>query len=295
VRAGCAAAEALGEQLAAAERSIANRRLLLDAVRERLRRGASTRIELGLVQISIARAEQERDDIAVRRGGVLREIAAAAALPSDAAFELDATKRPSVAAADEAPPPSLPKVREQALKQRPLLRADAARAENRDETVRAESSRAWPWFSFAAIPRYRLRGDASQFQSDISFAIDISLPIFEGNGGRIASAEAERRRQEGLHAANVAAVRRDVDVAGAEATRRKDMLDRYRATLEPLLHEHTATLQEALQARQLDVVTMLASEDLVSRVQRERAEAKLAYRNALLRLQRAAGGLAAGR
>jgi outer membrane protein TolC len=283
VREGCATAQVLAELAAILERTVATRRRLEQVIVQRVQLGASTRIDLGLASLSAVKAEQELDLARMDRARVLDQLAALAGLPAGAAIEVSA---PTDAA--DAPPPDPGVAEQQGLQSRPIVRADEARGEERDEAVRGERARRWPWFGFSSLPRYRER-DASGYPHDLSFAIDVTLPILDGNHGRIAAAEAEREHQVALAAAHVAEIRRDVRLAQAEAARRRELLEKYRATVAPLLREHATLLEQALNQRQLDLTAILAAEDMVLRSQRDFAEARLAYRRARVRLARAMG------
>ena len=259
-----------------------------------MERGASTRLELNAAALAAARAEQERDEIEVARATVLRRLAAFAGLPGGTKLELAPGVLPSGGSASpsaEGPPIPEEKELEAQAFRRPLFRADAARTEQATHALRAERTRRYPWFSLSSIPRLRVVTDSTSRPYDLTFGIDVTLPIFDGNGGRIEAAESERRRQEGLHAAHVSAARRDIDLARDEAIRRSELLARYRKTIEPILEEHATLLRDAMEGRQIDFLALLSAEDVVVRTQREHVDAQLSYRKARIQLLRASGGL----
>ena len=256
-------------------------------IEQRLERGASTRLELNAASLATARAEQERDAVVIGRQTVLRQLAALAGMPGGTT--LDLARSPTPGGPGPSPESSLPdekRLETQALTLRPLFRADVARSEQANELVRAEKAKRYPWFSLSSFSRLRF-SDSQTRPYDILLSIDLTLPIFNGNGGKIAAAEAERRKLEEVRAGHVITVRRDIDIARNEAVRRSELLARYHATIEPMLDEHATLLREAMQGKQLDFLALLSAEDIVVRTQREYVEAQLSYRKARIQLLRA--------
>ncbi len=293
VRSGCATADALGEQLAITTRAVDTRHTIVGILQSRVERGASTRLELNAAALSSARAEQDRDAIAIARETALRQLAALAGLPGGSTLELAPDAPPASGTLPEGPPPAGgTHLEDEAVRKRPLFRADAARIEQAAQAVRGEKTRRYPWFSLSSLPRVRVTDSASR-PVDLIFSVDVTLPIFDANGGRIAAAESEHKRQEALRQAHVTTLQRDIDIARNEALRRNALLARYRATIAPILEEHATLLREALQGRQLDLLALLSAEDVVVRTQREYVEARLSYRRACIHLLRVSGGLTA--
>jgi outer membrane protein TolC len=177
----------------------------------------------------------------------------------------------------------------QALQLRPVFRADAARSEQARQLLRAEKTRRYPWFSFSSLPRIRVQDADRQTPLDLLFSVDLTLPIFDTNEGKILAARAERRRQDDVRESHVLTVRRDIDIARNESSKRRELLVRYRKTIDPILAEHAALLRDALQGRQLDFLGLLAAEDVVVRTQRDYIEAELAYRKSRIQLARVTG------
>jgi outer membrane protein TolC len=289
IRTGCATADALSEQITLAERAVTTRRAIVEVIEQRVQRGASTRFELNAAALSTVRAEQERDTFTIQRETVLLQLAALAGLPP--ATRIDLPPAPPMATASTQAP-ALPGERQlemQALQLRPLFRADTARSEQARQLLRAEKTRRYPWFSFSSLPRVRYQELSKNMPWDLLFSIDVTLPIFDGNGGKIAAAEAEGRRQEDLRAAHVVTVRRDIDIARNETGKRRELLVRYRKTIDPILDEHAALLRDAMLGRQLDFLALLSAEDVILRTQKEYVDAELSYRKARIQLARASG------
>lgn len=282
VRRHCAEVDSLAERAAIAKASVAARERIVQALEARVAQGASTRVEASTAALSVARADQERAALEAERAGVLQRLGALAALPPGAAIEVASRPREGRLA----PPPRPPE-------QRALVKADDARIEASDRAVEAERARRWPWIGLASVPRYRYN-ESSGYQHDLSFAIDVTLPILDANRGRIAGAEAEREKNVELRAAHVAGVKNAVAIASGELARRRALVERYKATLEPLLAAHVALVKAALDGGQVDVTALLAAEDMVLRAREELAVATLAARRAEIELARAAGELGGG-
>lgn len=282
VRAHCADADSLAERIAIARASVAARERIVQALEARVAQGASTRVEASTAALSVARADQQRAALEAERAGVLQRLAALAALPPGAGLEVASRPRPErpIAAARPA-------------EQRAIVKADDARIEASDRAVEAERARRWPWIGLASVPRYRYN-ESSGYQHDLSFAVDVTLPILDANRGRVAGAEAEREKNVELRAAHVAGVKNAVAIATGEVTRRRALVDRYKATLEPMLAAHVALLKAALDGGQVDVTALLAAEDMVLRARDELATATLAARRAEIDLARAVGELGGG-
>ncbi len=287
VRAGFVAAEAQGELLRVATQAVDARRALLAALRERAAHGVSTKVEVSLAALSVARAEHEREGLSLQRETTLAKLAGLAGLPPGTSLELAASTAPDEAIGE------LARLEQRALVERASLKADAARIDQRDQALRGERAKRLPWIGLASLPRYRY-SDMSNITHDLAFAVDISLPVLDTNGGRIAAAEAMRAKESALHAAHVAEVLREVATARNEAIRQKVILDRYEAAVTPILAEHAALLREALAGHQVDTTAVLAAADVALRCERELAEGRLGVRRAQIALARASGGFQRG-
>jgi len=280
----CVAADELDEQRKVVEKSIELRERILKSLQERLTQGAATRIEVNMASLSLVRAHQERDTIVLRRQTVLRGLTALAGLPAGQTIGLEPTQQQD----DVGPVPEVAGLEQRAMRQSPQLRADAARAEAAEQQLRAERTRQYPWISFSALPRYRHNYSSSNV-NDLSFGIDISFPIFDSNRGGIAEAEAERGKQATARAAHEAHIRRDVALALAEMQGRRELLVRFKSTMEPVFREHQTMMQMVLANHQVDIVALLTAEDSIVRSQIELSELRQAYRNAQIQLNRALG------
>jgi outer membrane protein TolC len=289
VRRGYAQISALGEQVALAEKSVETRRALQQTVKERLAHGAANRIDLSLVAVSLARSEQEREILALSRESALTELQGLLGWPADRPLELRASagktevtasaSQPGGARADDL-------LVRQAIASRPLLRADAARAEASDETLSAERAKRWPWVELQG--RYRKHDQATR-PDDVTLGVDVTLPILSLNGGPIAAAEASERQQREVALAHRLGIEREVRALRAESAHRAQIADHYLQQIAPVLAEHAALVKQALAGMALDLTSVLTAEDLVTQGRIDYVEAQLAQRKAQIALSRALG------
>lgn len=265
---------ALTEELALAEKSVETRRSVHLAIKDRVNHGASSRIDLSLVAISLARGEQERDLLVLGRATEVTELEALLGLPAGQSLSLT---------------PRLPSdrgVEARAATPRPQLQADAARAEAADLTLSAERAKRWPWLALQA--RYR-KNDQSNYPDDVTVGLQVTLPIFNQNPGPIAAAEASRHALRDVAAAHRLGIERDVRVLRAESARRREIAEHYAQSIAPVLSEHATLVEQALAGMELDLTALLTAEDLVTRGGIEYLEARLAQRKAEIGLARALG------
>jgi outer membrane protein, heavy metal efflux system len=293
VRRSYAQVGALQEEIALAEQSVATRRSVHQAVKERVAHGAASRIDLSLAAVSLARGEQERDLLVLARSSEVTGLEALVGLPADRAIDPGTHAKTGQAAPSAAPAPSAASLEQRAVAQRPQLQADAARADAADSTLSAERAKRWPWLALQA--RYR-RHDQSTYPNDVTLGLELTLPIFNQNPGPIAAAEASRRELRDVAAAHRFNIERDVRALRTESQRRREIAEHYAGSIAPVLSEHAALVKQALAGLELDLTALLAAEDLVTKGGIEYLEARLAQRKAEIALARALGeyGRAAG-
>jgi outer membrane protein TolC len=281
VRAAHATLVSLGEKRVLIEKALENRKQIATLVEKRVNGGASTRIDLSLAQLAVSDVERERDDLAAQ------EIQAATALGL-----LMGTPPPAGATGalpdDASPPAPLEPLVDAAVSSRPALAASEKRFLQREETVRAEHARAWPWFRFTAVPRYRT--DASDVHpNDFAGGIRITLPILNQNGGAIKTAEATRDQERELFRKQVVGLRRDLESARAVIDLRSATLKRYQTQVLPGLEAQEKLLALSTSGGQLDVVAVLQAADVILRSRREYVDIKLDCYRARLDLDKAVG------
>jgi len=274
VRRSFAQIAALTEEIALAEKSVETRRSVYQAIENRVSHGASSRIDLSLVLVSLARAGQERDLLLLGRATEVTQLEALVGLPPDQSLSL--TPRLTSAQTEAA----------RAATPRPQLQADAARADAADFNLSAERAKRWPWLALQA--RYR-KNDQSNYPDDVTVGLQLTLPIFNQNPGPIAAAEASRLALRDVAAAHRLGIERDVRVLRAESVRRREISEHYAQAIAPVLTEHAALVKQALAGMELDLTALLAAEDMVTHGGIEYMEARLAQRKAEIALARALG------
>jgi outer membrane protein TolC len=288
VRAAHATVLALAEKHTLVDQALEGRRKIATLVDKRVSGGASTRIDLSLAQLSVEQLEQERDNLAAQ------EIAAQAQLgllmgtpaPTGATGRL-----PSDA---NAPAPALEPLVEAALASRPALAAAERRFAQREETLRMETAKRWPWFRFTAIPRYRADG-SDVHPSDYALGLQLTLPIFNQNAGGIQIAEATRDQERELYRRQIVDLRSTLERARETLELRGQTLRRYETSVLPSLDAQEKLLAVASQGGQLDVVALLAAADVILRSRRDYVDVRLDWYRARLDLESAVGRRAPGR
>lgn len=273
VRRSYAQIAALSDEIALAEKSLETRRAVHQAISDRVSHGASSRIDLSMARVSLARGEQELDLLKLARATEFTQLEATLGLPEGQSLELNPHLTTEAKPADHA-------------LTRPQLQADAARTDAADSTLAAEQAKRWPWLAVQA--RYRKR-DQSTYPDDITLGLELTLPIFDRNPGPIAAAEASRQALRDVAVAHRAGIERDVRVLRTESARRREIAEHHAQTIAPVLTEHAALVKQALAGMELDLTALLAAEDMVTRSGIEYLEARLAQRKAEIALARALG------
>ncbi|MEO6598667.1 MAG: TolC family protein [Polyangiaceae bacterium] len=293
VRRSYAQVGALEEEIALAEQSVATRRSVHQAVKERMAHGAASRIDLSLAAVSLARGEQERDLLVLARSTEVTGLEALVGLPADRAIDPSTHAKASDAAFSVSLAPGAASLEQRAVARRPQLQADAARADAADSTLSAEHAKRWPWLALQARFRHH---DQSTYPNDVTLGLELTLPIFNQNPGPIAAAEASRRQLQDVAVAHRYSIERAVRALRTECQRRREIAEHFASSIAPVLSEHAALVKQALAGLELDLTALLTAEDLVTKGGIEYLEARLAQRKSEIALARALGeyGRAAG-
>jgi cobalt-zinc-cadmium efflux system outer membrane protein len=281
VRGAHAALLAIGEKRRLVEQAISGRRQIAALVGKRVNGGASTRLDLGLADLATSQVERDRDELAAQEIAATAQLAALlGTAPPDGVTGTLPT--------DVNGPPALEPLVEAALAARPALVAEEKRFAVREETLRLEHARSWPWFRLTAIPRYR--SDASDVHpNDFAMGLQLTLPIFNQNGGPIRVAEATRDQERELFRKQLVDLRRDIEGARAQVALRSETLRRYETSLLPALDAQEKLLATSMAGGQLDVVAILQAADVILRSRRDAVDVRLACYRARLDLERAVG------
>jgi outer membrane protein TolC len=289
VRGSYAQIGTLDAELSLAEKSLDTRRAVHQAINDRVAHGASSRIDLSLAAVSLARGEQQRDLLALARASEVLHLEGVLGLPADQSLAV----KPGAVANDPLAPASggpgalgVDSLEHPAHRQRPQLEADAARRDAADLVLSAEQAKRWPWLSLQA--RYR-QHDQATYHHDVTLGVELTLPIFDRNPGPIAAAEAKRRELRDVLSGHRLNIERDVRALRAESARRREIAEHYAQTIAPILSEHAALVKQAMAGLELDVTALLAAEDLVTQGGIEYLEARLSQRKSEIALARALG------
>ena len=168
------------------------------------------------------------------------------------------------------------------------MAAARARHQASDETLRAETAARWPWFRLSSAPRVR-RKEFFGATTDLVLGLDVTLPILDTNRGHIQSATSARDTARAEVQATLAGLRADIEGALANIAAERAILQRLRTETAPLLVEHDRVLALAIQAAELDLPSLIASENLVLASRVELIAARLELRKAWIALERAVG------
>jgi outer membrane protein, heavy metal efflux system len=281
VRAAHARVLAIAEQRGLVEQALQGRRQIVDLIERRLAGGASTRLDLSLAQLALSQGQRDLDDLSAGELSARRELGEL----------IGAGVSPGATGAipEESGPPAAPdQLLHEALTARAALRAEEKRYSQREQELRAEHGRAWPWLRLSAAPRYRADG-SDRHPNDFAVALQLTLPIFDQNQGPIAVAEGRRDQQREQFRGRVGTLRREVAAACDEIALHQRTLRRYRELVLPGIDTHSHLLSLAAGGGQLDLVALLTAEDAILRSRREFVDYRLAHYRAWLQLDRAVG------
>jgi cobalt-zinc-cadmium efflux system outer membrane protein len=255
------------------------------AIESRVGRGAATRFDADLSALALAEAQRLVDQSVLSRAQAERALAAAIGLEPDTKIALP----PSAASAE---PPALAPATCAELQDKviehPALAQAAAHVVMADDLARVEHAARWPWFKFMAVPRVR-RNEFFGHETDFVVGVNVLLPLFDWNTGRIRAAEAARDRARAELTADADGIRREVAGACTDLGARADLLRLERERLAPVLEQHDRLMRQALSAHEVDLTTLLVTETRVLDSRLELARAQLALRLAWINLERASG------
>lgn len=274
--------ELLSQQRLTSE-ALALRRRVVDLMRARVNQGGATRLELNLAELAALRIQREIDDLALRRVRAQGELRGLLGVASTSEVPL---RLPASLPSGDEPLPDAAALWAQALTVRPALRAARARVSGAAQVVRAEESRRWPWLQLSG--RYRHNG-SNTYRDDLQLTMELTVPVLNQNAGPLQVARAARDRDQADLDAQAQALQQALFAVCAELAVQRDILQRLQREQLPVLAEHERLMQAALQGAEVDLVTLLSSEEAVLRGRREHSEVRLQYRRLWLTLQTAVG------
>lgn len=289
VRATHATLLELRQQARLLEDALAMRRRMAGLMRTRVQRGGATRIELNLIDLAVLAAQRDLHDLAVRRTQAQSQLHALLGVLSPEPIGVGGPlyeDTDGVARLDAA------QLAEQALGNRPVLKAAQARISQRQHALRVEKVRRFPWLELSA--RYGQTG-SSKYPNDWQVGVELPLPILNWNSGPVRVAAAELEEEQANEQAQSEALKQSVFAAHAELKLRRDILLHYLRDVLPVFTEHERLLEIAVRGGQIDLVGLLSSEESVLRGRREYTDARLAFRQAWLQLEAAVGARISGR
>lgn len=273
----------LREQRRLYEESLAVRQRLIASIRTRVERGATTRLELNMADIAGLQMRGALDEIELRRAQTQAQLQTLLGVLSAEPIPLKGERMTEASYAAE---PDAAALFSDALLRRPLLKAAHSRIVQREEALRIQKARRWPWFELNSSYR---RNNSTKYPNDLQLGVELTLPILNLNSGPIQMAVADLEREQAQLEAQVLAVEQSINAACAELRLRRDILLRFQREVLPILGEHERLLEIAVRGAQVDMVALLSSEESALRARREESEARLAYQRAWLTLETAAG------
>ena len=292
VRAAHAELLALDAAVKVAADTIANRRKLVALVDQRVARGGTTLLDRDLAKLSLVTAERADSERQLARTVAANALVRLLGVgpPGGTVVVSGTIDDPT----PDAPLPAPAELEERALTSRPALAAASAHYQVTEETLRAETAARWPWFAFSAAPRIR-RNEAFSATTDVTLGVDLLFPILDSNTGKVNSATAARQMARAEALGLLAETRSAIARSLSKITAQRALLHRLKTEIAPLLVEHDRLLGMAARAAELDLPTMVASEDLVLRARTEVIVAELALRQGEIALERAVGARVATR
>ena len=272
----------LRKELHLCDELLARRQKILESYKTRLEQGSATRIEINQVRLALLSQRRDCDNILLRE--VDSQTRLRALLGSLSVDHLSVTGSFSVF--EKSAIPDADSLAELALSTRPALKAAQAKLVQRQQLLKIEKARRWPWFELST--RYR-HTSSTNYPNEILVGIETPLAILDWNRGPIREAAAQVDLALGLAEAEFLALKQNVYNAHAALVVSRNILHRYEHEVIPILSEHEQLLEFSVRAGQMDVVTLLVAEETVLRARRDYFEARLAFRQKWLALEAAVG------
>lgn len=273
----------LQQQRALYDQMLALRKQMIELLKTRITHGAATRIELNMLQLSMLFAQRDLDDLLLKQTESQSQLhtllGLLSAAPIDVRGQTSVSQEPS-------PLPDADALAEQALAARPALKAAQSKIAQKEQLLRVEKAKRWPWFELSG--RYRSTNSIN-YPNEGLVGIEFPLPVLNWNSGPVKIAAAELDLEQALAQAQIQTLKQAVYRAHAALQTRRNIVLRYQKEVLPVVAEHEQLMELALRGGQLDLVALLSSEESALRAQKEYQEARLSFRRAWLALEAAVG------
>lgn len=258
------------------------RKQRVDVVKARVDRAAATRLDLALADVAVAEAAGEGERLLGQLKQVEDELRRMTGAGLGVTFHADVNELQLVDVDGDTSA-----LIERAFAERPELRTAQAKIAQAEATAYIERNQAWPWLKWAQVSYLAGPGASARTWA---FSVNVDLPVFSWNRGKTKVAEALIRQRQAEERAQVVAVAHDVAEAVARVER---TAARVRALDEGLLAKLEVAAREAEAALAAGTLDPLKAADLEARQiagRRQRLEALLEHREALIELEAAVGG-----
>jgi outer membrane protein TolC len=259
------------------------RKRMLELLKTRITHGAATRIELNMLQLSMLYAQRDLDDLLLKQTESQSQLHTLLGILSASPIQV---RGPTAVQMEPSAIPDADSLAEQALSARPALKAAQSKIVQREQVLRSERAKRWPWFELSG--RYRST-NSTNYPNEGLVGIEFPLPVLNWNSGPIKIAAAELDMEQSLAQAQFQTLKQAVYTAHAELQTRRSIVLRYQKEVLPIIADHEQLMELALKGGQLDLVALLSSEESALRAQKEYQEARLSFRRAWLALEAAVG------
>jgi outer membrane protein TolC len=236
-----------------------------------------------MLQLSMLYAQRDLDDLLLKQTESQSQLHTLLGILSASPIQV---RGPTAVQMEPSAIPDADSLAEQALSARPALKAAQSKIVQREQVLRSERAKRWPWFELSG--RYRST-NSTNYPNEGLVGIEFPLPVLNWNSGPIKIAAAELDMEQSLAQAQFQTLKQAVYTAHAELQTRRSIVLRYQKEVLPIIADHEQLMELALKGGQLDLVALLSSEESALRAQKEYQEARLSFRRAWLALEAAVG------
>jgi len=272
-------------EIEAADAASGSQRRLLGLIKARAAQALSTRLDEISAELQALETEQERAVLKADRDIAFGALMDRLGLPGDAPVRLVGD------ALDLSLLPALPDEEAAvttALRNRPELAAAAARMDAAEAAIYVEKAQRMPWFSFFEVG-YNFAPRIPEGQG-WAFGAGIEVPLFSLNNGAVGRAEAERTAAKRELEARVERVVLEVRARLREARVARDLVRAHADGPAPAAERATAEAKKAIDAAQVDALTLELIEEQRLKVAMSKIELLRRFYTAFVSLSLAVGG-----